>query len=128
MAQLSQTTFERGTLPVTAIPLVKQAFRPSKWASRPKTKVRPRLLPFQFGNGKKEVVVSFFHAPEIELLVKFDSRLPLDLPDAERFKVSPLIRSFRDVLDDIYELAENHIPIRRSWSRIIEDGSNWCLA
>ena len=103
-----------------------QPLQQSHWGGD-RSRVHPKLLPVQFGDGKKPVIVLFYHAPEVEILVRFDSQVPLDLPDRSRFlpdHTRP--ESFRDYLDEIYELCEQHISIRKSWARVIEAGSTWC--
>jgi len=111
----------------TPIKPVKQPLTDSPWPSRPKTRVHPKLLPVMFGDGKKSALVSFYHAPDLVLLVKYDSALPLDLPDSERFKPNPP-PSFRDLTDQIWDIAEQTIKARRSWNSIRESGCCWCPA
>jgi hypothetical protein len=114
------------SLRTTIIPVVKQPLRPSLWPSRPKTRTHPRLLPVQFGDGKQDVILSFYHAPDIEILIKFDSAVPLELPDDVRFKPNPP-PSFRDYLDLIYDVIESTMNLR-SWRAIEAGGSTWCKA
>lgn len=113
------------TIPIA---VTKQPLVPSPWVSRPRSRVRPKLLPVQFGDGKQSVLMSFYHCPELVLLVRFDSSLPLDLPDSERFKHYEGIRSFRDLTDQILDIAEETIKAPRSWNSIRECGSTWTYA
>lgn len=108
------------------IPGGRLKIRPAKWGGPHRGRTHPHLLPLQFGDGKKLVCLSFYHAPWVEIVVKFDSTLPLDLPDSERFKQYEGKRSFRDYLDEIYEVCRENIKINRSWDRVIENGATWC--
>lgn len=112
-------------LPIIPITTRRQPLRPSLWSGR-KTRVRSRLLPIQIGDGRQHVVLSFFHAPDLEVLIHFDSHVPLDLPLKERCQPNPP-PSFRDYLDAIYEHCERLMP-RRNWPDILEGGSTWCYA
>lgn len=62
----------KSTLTRTPIKSTPQPIRKSHWGGD-RGRVRPKLLPLQFGDGKNDVIVSFYHAPEIEILVRFDS-------------------------------------------------------
>jgi len=116
------------------------------------------VLPFQFGDGRQFIALSFYAAPEIEVIVPFDHDLPMDLPDERRLKEIPLrrccgrprdrngqeCRSFRDVLDEVYELCQNLIRMPKwrerelakegkrdeltPWEVAIDHGSTWCRA
>ncbi len=124
------------------------------WQSRKNDRHRIPLhvLPGKIGDGKQLVLLSFYAAPELAVCIRFDSKLPLDLPDNERFKDSDVPRSFRDYVDDIYDKLEaeyDQPPVpryrlkelneeaalevddpddrREPWSLIIESGSTWSL-
>jgi hypothetical protein len=110
----------------TPIKPAKQLLIKSPWPGD-RSRVHPKLLPVQFGDGKRSALVSFFHCPELVLLVRYDSSLPLDLPDSERFKPNPP-PSFRDLTEQIWTIAEETIKARRSWNAIREGGCTWCHA
>lgn len=110
----------------TIIPGGKLPLIPSPWGDG--TRVHPHLLPLQFGDGKNSALISFYHLPDLVLLVKFDSALPLDLPDSERFKNYDGIRSLRDLTDQIKDCAEQNIKARRRWDYILAGGCCWSLA
>lgn len=119
--------------------------RRSSWAGHREITV-PRLLPYRFGDGKTLVNLSFYDVPELEIVVPFDSRFPLDLDLEEWCKESETVRCFRDALDSIYELCREYfsdVPLtpnrrkqlseeieleggeRELWDLIIENGSTW---
>ena len=112
----------------TPIAPKKQPLRASPWGSTDRSRVHPKLLPVKFGDGKRSALVSFYHAPDLVLLVKYDSSLPLDLPAPERFDNYNGIRSFRDLTDQIWEIAAETIKAPRSWESIREAGCTWCHA
>lgn len=82
--------------------------RPSPWAGHQGEVVTPRLLPLRFGDGAQLVGLSFYAAPELVIMVPFDSRLPLDLDLPARCTESPTVRCFRDALKTIYDALEDY--------------------
>ena len=104
------------------------SYTKSPWPKWPR--VRPWLWPVPHGNGKERVFLSFYDAPEIVIAVDIDTALPLDLDTDERCKEraegAPM-RSFRDLLDGIYDHIEHdsdfHIPVPRP--RIKELKQEW---
>lgn len=125
--------------------------RRSPWASDQSKKKRrsPSLLPICYGDGLQPVLVSFYAAPEVMIVVLFDSALPLDLNEDERFKESDELRSFRDITDHIFDSCEDQwsdppnagdyrmAQLREEaeddefddfWSLLERDGCTWCHA
>lgn len=120
--------------------------RKSAWAGH-KEKVTPVLLPFRFGDGKQLVNLSFYSAPELEVIVAFDLSVPMDHPSDIRFGKNPP-PSFPDALDAIYDLCKWHIALPKwrrgeieryykqeleaneldAWDVVINHGSTWCHA
>lgn len=82
--------------------------RPSPWAGHDSEVVTPRLLPLRFGDGAQLVGLSFYAAPELVIMVPFDSRMPLDLDFKDRCAESPAVRCFRDALETIYDALEDY--------------------
>ncbi len=80
--------------------------RKSLWASPVHGLQSRKLLPYIHGDGGQVALISFYAAPEICIVILLDSKLPLDLPEKERFLPIPP-PSFRDLLDTIYNLCED---------------------
>lgn len=126
--------------------------RKSVWAGSKGFQQR-KLLPAIHGDGGKVVLLSFFAAPEVCIVVLVDSSVPLELPESERYAPSPRL-SFRDLLDTIYDQCEDTWydppagPYRwkrlkqalrdeygddlddapSMWSLVLRDGGTWCNA
>lgn len=117
--------------------------RPSTWAGHTETIV-PKLLPAKIGDGASYVMLSFYGAPEIVVVVPFDSKLPLDLNMPERGCESDTLRSFRDAVDSIVEEIRETFEVSTeraeslkegldaaeleefdAWAEILRDGSTW---
>ena len=110
-----------------------------------------KVLPLAHGDGKLAVLVSFFAAPELSLMVFVDSELRLELPLEQRCAPSPP-PSFRDLTETIYNLCEDtweEPPVGRYrlrclrwaqredggpddgpslWSVVFQYGSTWVYA
>lgn len=67
----------------------------------------PRVLPWKHGDGRQAVALSFYNAPECVLVCLVDSSLPLEMPLEQRCATPPA-DSFRELLDRIYDLAEDN--------------------
>jgi hypothetical protein len=75
---------------------------PSPWGRSHKP-VTPARLRVTFGDAQQSVLVSFYAAPECVIEVLVDSGLPLDLDLEERCQQSVEIRSFRDLLPQLWD-------------------------
>jgi hypothetical protein len=134
-----------------ALRSIHETKRPSHWQGS-KERVTPALLPFRFGDGKQAVLISFYSAPEVAIIILFDGSLPLDHDDlAERCRSHEAITSYREATQEIYdhcidqwseppgitdyrrqqltdEMEEQDPEDRDLWECIIKDGSTWCHA
>ena len=120
---------------------------PSPWG-KIHSPVTTSRLPETFGDGKQLVFVSFYGAPECVIEVMVDSDLPLDLDLTERCQERVEIRSFRDLMPQIWDLCEatwsdppligdyrtqqliDEIELEGNeesmWELIRRDGATWC--
>lgn len=118
---------------------------PSPWRGNHEH-VTPVTLNRTFGDGRQRVILSFYAAPELCVIVPFDSKLPLDLSLFDRCQESPTVRSFRDIVDAVYDALQEQFneppvtPYREGalreeleddehslWDVILRDGATWCL-
>ena len=125
----------------------------SRWGGN-HGRCRLHLLDQRFGDGQHLVLLSFYAAPELAIAVRWDSKLPLDLSESERYKDYEGVKSFRDVTEKIYDALEEQFPRppvghyrRRAlleeideverlaneqtkdeaiWCLILNNGSTWC--
>jgi hypothetical protein len=79
---------------------------PSPWGKHHKP-VTPARLRVTFGDAQQSVLVSFYAAPECVIEVLIDSALPLDHDIDERCQERVEIRSFRDLLPQLWEAYTN---------------------
>lgn len=120
---------------------------PSPWGDK-HDPVTVSRLPQTFGDGQQSVLVSFYGAPECVIEVMVDSDLPLDLGLEERCQECVEIRSFRDLMPQIWDLLEDtwsdppligdfrtqqlneELALEGNegsmWELIRRDGSTWC--
>lgn len=145
-------TLDFHPIPPDLLPELRRRYefeQPDLWQPWAESSQTPHLLPYQHGDGKKAVALSFYAAPECVIVVLIDSSLPVELPDHTRHAPNPP-PAFRDLLDHIYDLCEDTwdeppcgdfrlTELRENrdddydyqtplWSIVIDEGSTWTAA